>query len=62
MLASLMIGVEKNNSTTRKEAFAMIYAINFFCHYLLGNSFTFFVNRQTLIYLVNKPTIIEWIT
>jgi hypothetical protein len=55
----LMIGVEKNNSTTEKETFAMIYVINFFCHYLWGNSFMFFVNHQTLIYLVNKPIAIR---
>jgi len=41
----LMIGVEKNYSTTKNEVFAMIYVIKFFCHYLLGNTFTFFVDH-----------------
>jgi hypothetical protein len=27
----------------------------------LGNNFTFFVDHQALIYLVNKPTITKWI-
>jgi hypothetical protein len=35
----------------------MIYVIKKFHHYLLGNNFTFFVDHQALIYLVNKPTI-----
>jgi hypothetical protein len=52
-----MIGAKKNYSTTEKETLAMIYAIKFFCHYLLGNNFTFFVNHQALIYLVNKPIV-----
>jgi hypothetical protein len=49
---------KKNYSTTKKEAFAMIYAIKNFRHYLLGNSFTYFVDHQTLIYLVNKLIVI----
>jgi hypothetical protein len=32
----------------------MIYAAIFFRHYLLGNNFMFYVNHQTLLYLVNK--------
>jgi len=40
----------------------MIYVIKKFHHYLLGNNFTFFVDHQALIYLVNKPTIIGRIT
>ncbi len=35
----------------------MIYTIKTFHRYLLGNSFTFIVDHQTLIYLVNNPTI-----
>jgi hypothetical protein len=41
----LMIGAKKNYSTTKKEALAMIYVIKKFCHYLLGNNFTFFVDH-----------------
>jgi hypothetical protein len=51
----LMNNVERNYSTTKKEALAMIYALKKFQDYLLGNSFTFFVNHQALLYLVNKP-------
>ncbi len=57
----LMTVTEKNYSTKEKEAFTMIYDIKKFHHYLLGNNFTFFVDHQALIYLVNKPTIIGWI-
>ncbi len=53
----LMIGAEMNYSTTKKEALAMMYVIKKFHHYLLGNNFKFFVDHQTLIYLVNKKTI-----
>jgi hypothetical protein len=41
----LMTRAKKNYSTTEKEALAMVYAIKFFCHYLLGNNFTFFVDH-----------------
>ncbi len=54
----LMIEVENNYSTIEKETFAMIYAIKKLCHYLLGNNFTFFVDHQALINLVNKQIII----
>jgi hypothetical protein len=40
----------------------MIYAIKKFHHYLLGNSFTLFVDHQALIYLVNKPMVTRRIT
>ncbi len=57
----LMTKTEKNYTTTEKETLSMIYAIKKFHHYLLGNNFTFFVDHQALIYLVNKPTITKWI-
>lgn len=53
----LMISVEKN-TIVEKEALAMIYDVKKFRHYLLGNCFIFFVNHKTLLYLVNKPTIL----
>jgi hypothetical protein len=52
-----MNNVEKNYSTIKKEVLAMIYVVDFFWHYLLGNSFTFFVNHQVVLYLVNKLVI-----
>jgi hypothetical protein len=43
----------------------MIYVVNKFKHYLLQNNFTFFVDHQVLLYLVNKPIItgqiIRWL-
>jgi hypothetical protein len=53
----LMNSVERNCSTIEKEALAMIYAIRRFQHYLLGNSFTFFIDHQALLHLVNKPMV-----
>jgi hypothetical protein len=36
----------------------MIYVVNKFKHYLLGNNFIFFMDHQALLYLVNKPIVI----
>jgi hypothetical protein len=36
----------------------MIYDVTKFKHYLLGNSFIFFMDHQALLYLVNKPIVI----
>ena len=46
---------EKNYTTTECEGLSMIYAVKKFRHYLLANKFVFFVDHQTLMYLVNKP-------
>jgi len=53
----LMNSVEKNYTTTKKEALAMIYDVKKFRHYLLGNNFVFYVDHQALLYLVNKPRV-----
>jgi hypothetical protein len=53
-----MNNAEKNHTSIEKEALAVIYAIKKFRHYLLGNSFVFYVYHQTLLYLVNKPMVI----
>ena len=53
----LLSKVEKNYTTTEKEALAMVYAVNKFCHYLLGNKFIFYVDHFALQYLVNKPQV-----
>jgi hypothetical protein len=52
-----MTSAKKNYSIAKMETLAMIYDIKFFCHYLLGNNFMFFVDHQALIYLVNKPIV-----
>ena len=51
----LLSKAEKNYTTTKKEALAMVYAVNKFRHYLLGNRFIFYVDHLALQYLVNKP-------
>ena len=53
----LLSKVEKNYTTTEKEALAMVYAVNKFRHYLLGNKFIFYVDHLALQYLVNKPQV-----
>jgi hypothetical protein len=40
-----MNNAEKNYTTTKKEALAMIYVVNKFRHYLLGNNFVFYVDH-----------------
>ena len=50
----LLSKAEKNYTTTEKEALAMVYAVNKFCHYLLGNKFIFYMDNFALQYLVNK--------
>ena len=61
----LLSKAEKNYTTTEKEALAMVYAINKFRYYLLGNRFIFYVDHLTLQYLVNKlqvsGTLARWL-
>jgi hypothetical protein len=49
--------IEKNYTTTKREALAMVYALSKFRHYLLGNMFTFYVDHMALMYLINKPQV-----
>ena len=49
--------VEKNYSTTEREALGMIYNISKFRHYLLGQKFTFHVDHSALLYVVNKQAL-----
>ena len=35
----------------------MVYAVNKFRHYLLGNKFVFYVDHIALQYLINKPQV-----
>jgi hypothetical protein len=51
----LFNSAERNHTTIKKEALVMVYALQKFKHYLLGNMFTFYVDHMALMYLVNKP-------
>jgi hypothetical protein len=58
----LLNNVEQNYTTTKREAFAMVYAFHKFHNYLLGNKFIFYVDHMALLYLIQKPQILEKIT
>jgi hypothetical protein len=44
---------KKKHYTTKKETLAIIYVVKKFRHYLFSNNFVFYVDHQTLLYLVN---------
>ena len=46
---------KKNYTTAKQEGLGMVYAVKKVRHYLLANKFTFSVDHQDLLYLVNKP-------
>jgi len=46
---------EKNYNTTKREGLAMIYELQKFKHYLLGQHFKMFTDHSSLRYLVNNP-------
>jgi hypothetical protein len=46
--------IERNYTMTKREAFAMVYAIHKFCHDLLGNKLFCYVDHMALLYLVWK--------
>ncbi len=54
--------VDRNYTTTKREALAIVYALRKFRPYLLGNKFTFFVDHMALVYLVNKPQVFGRLT
>ena len=45
---------ERNYSTTEREALRIVYSINKFRHYLLGEKILFHVDHSGLLYLVSK--------
>ena len=49
--------VERNYSTTEREALDMIYSVNKFRHYLMGRKFIFHVDHSALLYLVSKQEV-----
>jgi hypothetical protein len=48
---------EINYTTTEREGLAIVYALQKFCHYLLGGHFKMFIDHSALKYLVNKPVL-----
>jgi len=48
---------EKNYTTTKQEALAMVYSLQKFRHYLLGTPFKLFIDHSALKYPVNKMVI-----
>ncbi len=54
--------VEHNYIITKRKALIMVYVLHKFIHFLLGNTFVFYVNHVVLLYLVNKPYVLGRIT
>jgi hypothetical protein len=48
---------KQNYNTTDREGLDMVYALQKFIHYLLGQHFNMFSGHSTLIYLVNNPVL-----
>ncbi|MCO5607015.1 hypothetical protein L7F22_061206 [Adiantum nelumboides] len=48
---------EQVYTTIEREALGMVFAVQMFRHYLLGNFFVFYVDHQALLYLINKVVI-----
>lgn len=46
--------VEKNYSTTEREGLAMVYSLQKFRNYLLGEHFKMYTDHYTMKYLVKK--------
>ncbi len=64
--ASRLLNKANQNYTTReREALAMVYVLNKFRHFLLGNNFFFNVDHMALVYLINKlqvsGRIVRWL-
>jgi hypothetical protein len=58
----LLNSVERNYTTTKREALTMVYALHKFRHYLVNNQFVSYVDHMALVYLVNKPQVFGKIT
>ena len=56
---------KRNYNTTESEALGMIYSVQKFHYYLLGNKFSFHVDRSSLLYLVKEQSmtrkLAQWI-
>lgn len=55
--SQLLSKAEKNYNTTEREALGIVYVVQKFRHYLLATPFTFYMDHQALMYLVNKSII-----
>jgi len=51
----LLNSVEKNYTTTEREALVMVYALHKYHHYLLGTKFVFYVDHMAFLFLDKKP-------
>ncbi len=58
----LLNNAERNYTTMKCEALAMVYTLHKFCDYLLGNKFVFYVDHMALLYLIKKPQVSGHIT
>lgn len=60
-----LIVVERNYSTSEREALDMIYLVQKFWYYLLGYPFVFYMDHDAVKYMINKlqlsGRIAEWI-
>jgi hypothetical protein len=56
-VSKLLNSIERNYTTTEREALAMVYALQKFKHYLLGNWFVFYVDHVAFVYLVSRPQV-----
>jgi hypothetical protein len=55
MYVSRLLNRAKHNyNTTKRKDLAMVFSLQKFRHYLLGNKFFFYVDHMALVYLVNK--------
>ncbi len=55
--SKLLNSIERNYTTTEREALAMVYALQKIKHYLLGNQFVFYVDHMAFVYLVSRPQV-----
>ena len=49
--------VERNYSTTEREALGIVYSVTQYRHYLLGRKFSFHVDHSALLYLISKASL-----
>lgn len=57
MLLAYSLRPKRNYSTTEWEDFAIVYALQKFCHYLLATHFIVIIDHYALKYLLNKPQV-----